>query len=138
MAPPRGSTRWTCPLARCWRAVVTGSDGFSGPWEGEVDMTANNDDLDRRDALKLIAGGLGLAALSGTASCAPTVRASSAQPRLQAGPAPERFFAAPPIDPVRIDRKTTRLNSSHSQISYAVFCLKKKKKHCALLAHDKI
>src|SRR5688572_31506395 len=30
------------------------------------------------------------------------------------------------------DRKSTRLNSSHSQISYAVFCLKKKKRrtHC--------
>src|SRR2546430_9786661 len=33
----------------------------------------------------------------------------------------------------RIDRKSTRLNSSHSQISYAVFCLKKKKmSHCHL------
>src|SRR2546430_11145204 len=33
------------------------------------------------------------------------------------------------------DRKSTRLNSSHSQISYAVFCLKKKKnsyRHCLL------
>src|SRR2546430_9024025 len=29
----------------------------------------------------------------------------------------------------RQDRKSTRLNSSHSQISYAVFCLKKKKTH---------
>src|SRR2546430_13282397 len=29
---------------------------------------------------------------------------------------------------VHQDRKSTRLNSSHSQISYAVFCLKKKKK----------
>src|SRR2546430_11416120 len=29
------------------------------------------------------------------------------------------------------DRKSTRLNSSHSQISYAVFCLKKKKSICA-------
>src|SRR5206468_11177446 len=29
----------------------------------------------------------------------------------------------------RIDRKSTRLNSSHDQISYAVFCLKKKKKN---------
>src|SRR2546430_10449003 len=29
---------------------------------------------------------------------------------------------------VSIDRKSTRLNSSHSQISYAVFCLKQKKK----------
>src|SRR5206468_13002082 len=28
----------------------------------------------------------------------------------------------------KIDRKSTRLNSSHDQISYAVFCLKKKKK----------
>src|SRR5688572_31599744 len=39
-----------------------------------------------------------------------------------------------PLDQVKfvgyafqIDRKSTRLNSSHSQISYAVFCLKKKK-----------
>src|SRR2546430_2920923 len=31
--------------------------------------------------------------------------------------------------PTRQDRKSTRLNSSHSQISYAVFCLKKKKEH---------
>src|SRR5690554_7663154 len=30
---------------------------------------------------------------------------------------------------VRIDRKSTRLNSSHVRISYAVFCLKKKKKN---------
>src|SRR2546427_4343630 len=39
-----------------------------------------------------------------------------------------------PIRPKRAmswgrDRKSTRLNSSHSQISYAVFCLKKKKRH---------
>src|SRR2546430_4150455 len=32
------------------------------------------------------------------------------------------------------DRKSTRLNSSHSQISYAVFCLKKKKN--TTLSHD--
>src|SRR2546430_3708642 len=30
------------------------------------------------------------------------------------------------------DRKSTRLNSSHSQISYAVFCLKKKNKLCSI------
>src|SRR5688572_32722697 len=40
----------------------------------------------------------------------------------QAGLALEGAF------PQSIDRKSTRLNSSHSQISYAVFCLKKKKK----------
>src|SRR5205085_8470595 len=32
------------------------------------------------------------------------------------------------VTPKPVDRKSTRLNSSHSQISYAVFCLKKKKK----------
>src|SRR2546430_9622329 len=33
-----------------------------------------------------------------------------------------------PLGPAHLlDRKSTRLNSSHSQISYAVFCLKKKK-----------
>src|SRR5206468_7063640 len=32
-----------------------------------------------------------------------------------------------------VDRKSTRLNSSHDQISYAVFCLKKKIGLCALL-----
>src|SRR5690554_7069998 len=35
--------------------------------------------------------------------------------------------AADPID-AKVDRKSTRLNSSHVRISYAVFCLKKKKK----------
>src|SRR2546421_9620697 len=35
----------------------------------------------------------------------------------------------------RIDRKSTRLNSSHDQISYAVFCLKKKKKHGNHIGH---
>src|SRR5256886_3388135 len=40
----------------------------------------------------------------------------------------EFSFGAPQLkrDPLG-DRKSTRLNSSHSQISYAVFCLKKKK-----------
>src|SRR3712207_7771410 len=32
------------------------------------------------------------------------------------------------ITPIEADRKSTRLNSSHANISYAVFCLKKKKK----------
>src|SRR5256886_12400476 len=40
----------------------------------------------------------------------------------------ERFEALPQIKAhMSSDRKSTRLNSSHSQISYAVFCLKKKK-----------
>src|SRR2546430_11697094 len=42
-----------------------------------------------------------------------------------------QLFSGGAIQPflvVNPDRKSTRLNSSHSQISYAVFCLKKKKK----------
>src|SRR5688572_31370901 len=37
------------------------------------------------------------------------------------------FSGRPSVTDSMIDRKSTRLNSSHSQISYAVFCLKKKK-----------
>src|SRR5687768_18361685 len=47
---------------------------------------------------------------------------------------PDDFvYADPPYDveftQYSKDRKSTRLNSSHGYISYAVFCLKKKKKH---------
>src|SRR5438034_2661729 len=42
------------------------------------------------------------------------------QPEIHQGPGP--------ADGLRPDRKSTRLNSSHTVISYAVFCLKKKKK----------
>src|SRR2546429_5404780 len=34
------------------------------------------------------------------------------------------------LGPISVDRKSTRLNSSHGYISYAVFCLKKKKNMC--------
>src|SRR2546422_7586087 len=34
------------------------------------------------------------------------------------------------------DRKSTRLNSSHGYISYAVFCLKKKKKHKSITTQN--
>src|SRR3712207_8256591 len=37
-----------------------------------------------------------------------------------------RFYASVFIDSLGLDRKSTRLNSSHANISYAVFCLKKK------------
>src|SRR3712207_9261727 len=50
----------------------------------------------------------------------------------RAGPAARRERGAPrgpdALEPARpADRKSTRLNSSHANISYAVFCLKKKK-----------
>src|SRR3712207_7575344 len=39
---------------------------------------------------------------------------------------------------LREDRKSTRLNSSHANISYAVFCLKKKKKYYMFYIRKKI
>src|SRR5689334_23914257 len=38
---------------------------------------------------------------------------------------------------LRLDRKSTRLNSSHSSISYAVFCLKKKNASAEILYHTR-
>src|SRR2546427_3292421 len=47
-----------------------------------------------------------------------------------AEPAVVKFLARDHLERAAIrDRKSTRLNSSHSQISYAVFCLKKKNQH---------
>src|SRR2546421_4668384 len=43
-----------------------------------------------------------------------------------------------PADRVMADRKSTRLNSSHDQISYAVFCLKKKKKKAKVYKYRSI
>src|SRR5437660_5263967 len=53
---------------------------------------------------------------------------SSAERRRRCRARTRRSRAAPPSRLRRVDRKSTRLNSSHVAISYAVFCLKKKKK----------
>src|SRR5690606_40838111 len=47
--------------------------------------------------------------------------------RVEGAPAPELRLRRRPLTPFASDRKSTRLNSSHVKISYAVFCLKKKK-----------
>src|SRR2546421_2104745 len=56
---------------------------------------------------------------------------TSMWPSLNKSPnaAPRAVITAASPLPVAGDRKSTRLNSSHDQISYAVFCLKKKKQH---------
>src|SRR5256885_8189478 len=74
--------------------------------------------------------------LPGTASLAPND--STVCYALRSGPwtswIPHAFAAAPagmqmPLpDTIGLDRKSTRLNSSHLVISYAVFCLKKKQR----------
>src|SRR5438034_5508102 len=50
--------------------------------------------------------------------------ATAGLPRYFASDSPGRMISSS----VTLDRKSTRLNSSHTVISYAVFCLKKKKK----------
>src|SRR5258708_26253317 len=62
-----------------------------------------------------------------------TIRPANRAPRkdaLQASLQPHAVFSARTQVAIKIagDRKSTRLNSSHQIISYAVFCLKKKKK----------
>src|SRR5256885_6769259 len=55
------------------------------------------------------------------------LRASPAPPPdWRAGPSAAPRTTQPPCASARRDRKSTRLNSSHLVISYAVFCLKKK------------
>src|SRR5256886_771056 len=77
----------------------------------------------------------------------PSPRRSACQARM-ASATPHCVFSPPNLfDAVfdkflpfsELDRKSTRLNSSHSQISYAVFCLKKKKKktHRHLVNHHR-
>src|SRR3712207_6939022 len=66
--------------------------------------------------------------------------------RLQAGPGEVRRAHQPVVSPAhdhgvitkRLDRKSTRLNSSHANISYAVFCLKKKTTYTSLETSKKI
>src|SRR2546427_2724554 len=59
----------------------------------------------------------------------PSRRPGALRPGVQsvAGELPGQRHDRPAHRELRLDRKSTRLNSSHSQISYAVFCLKKKK-----------
>src|SRR2546430_3956060 len=58
---------------------------------------------------------------------APRFRDRLPHPVERGGTAPEARARRRDRHPEDLDRKSTRLNSSHSQISYAVFCLKKKK-----------
>src|SRR5258708_16459035 len=66
----------------------------------------------------------------GEAACAPAATSLIGDlfPPARRARALSIFMLGLPIDSAR-DRKSTRLNSSHQIISYAVFCLKKKKKH---------
>src|SRR3712207_8655593 len=64
-----------------------------------------------------------------------TIKIGGKERAAQADPSRNRVtvMAPPTISPAE-DRKSTRLNSSHANISYAVFCLKKKKLNLSLHA----
>src|SRR2546430_6993577 len=64
-----------------------------------------------------------------SSACKPLIRSASSTARLTASTAASGLT----ITPLRRDRKSTRLNSSHSQISYAVFCLKKTTNYFSVL-----
>src|SRR5438270_3410925 len=84
----------------------------------------------------------GSTASAGTGAARNAAPGTACGPRSSSGPSAPSGRRGPPAaaarcepwreneDPLQVgeDRKSTRLNSSHSQISYAVFCLKKKKK----------
>src|SRR5256886_10471028 len=67
-----------------------------------------------------------------------TLRSPSGVEHLLAQPRPRPRVPEPRQQRVHADRKSTRLNSSHSQISYAVFCLKNKQETLtSSLTHQK-
>src|SRR5438034_3276056 len=76
-------------------------------------------------------GGLGSSAPRFTRDTDGT-RSTAAEPQVGQASSLRSFCeaksSAEPNQPSNRDRKSTRLNSSHTVISYAVFCLKKKKK----------
>src|SRR5437667_5876433 len=74
------------------------------------------------EKVKIVKGG----AVSIAPASVATVGLGTPPAAAEARPAPAAPAAPPAAEP-EADRKSTRLNSSHITISYAVFCLKKKK-----------
>src|SRR2546422_6884217 len=80
--------------------------------------------LSLHDALPIYRGGLAVSQARTSRACARHDRDPAAEPSAHGA------ITSPSVDlGSRPDRKSTRLNSSHGYISYAVFCLKKKKEH---------
>src|SRR3712207_7332441 len=98
------SSRKAIPSVRSERSVDRGAVAAEGGVQEAVDLA------------------LGVVEAPGAG---PAVGAAEDRPRPVPIPDPPQFSA----EEVQQDRKSTRLNSSHANISYAVFCLKKKKKY---------
>src|SRR3712207_7127372 len=71
------------------------------------------------DALRVLVPGVAVVRVGGEPAAAEVLALEDLDVTL-------RHAAAPRGDALALDRKSTRLNSSHANISYAVFCLKKK------------
>src|SRR3712207_7920532 len=97
--PPRSTLFPYTTLFRSEEALVM-SDRIAVMFEGEIGQMADPETLYRRPNSRRVAEFIG------------KMNLLPAQAALEGN---------------RIDRKSTRLNSSHANISYAVFCLKKKK-----------
>src|SRR3712207_9041611 len=85
--------------------------------------------LSLHDALPIYAAVVGKARMGarGTVPCVVDALRSCLQAAVDDG-----LSAVNPASRLGADRKSTRLNSSHANISYAVFCLKKKNKYAGL------
>src|SRR5258708_27024183 len=66
--------------------------------------------------------------MTAAGTSAPIEIAAKAKPANQLGNSRLISAGTAPFAPINLDRKSTRLNSSHQIISYAVFCLKKKER----------
>src|SRR2546427_2329758 len=121
-----------------WRGQQGARDPGGTPVPRETRQTMTCKEGSGMKLLRLL-----LVAMLGVASLPPRATAAQAQAptplvitahnvTAATAPARDNSAVARPGDVIRytlvLDRKSTRLNSSHSQISYAVFCLKKKKK----------
>src|SRR3712207_9446534 len=84
--------------------------------------------LSLHDALPIFIPGMERGDPAVQARAVATIGALQTQEAISAGqPVPTIQPTPQPTSTPRLDRKSTRLNSSHANISYAVFCLKKKK-----------
>src|SRR2546426_2850977 len=96
------------------------------PSDGSEPNGGNNmaGEVNRRDFLSTLGVSVGAALTASAGSVIPAVGVAHAQEKPK-GNIPDTPYK---IGHMTLDRKSTRLNSSHLVISYAVFCLKKKKK----------
>src|SRR5690606_40693867 len=94
-----------------------------------VTATTETYTLSLHDALPISSGAKPWTTASGRSSADPTWVNPLFRTAVTRPAPPTTSTLAPGSSPSARDRKSTRLNSSHVKISYAVFCLKKKKKH---------